>query len=390
MDLRVLLVGTGIYPIPPTDVGAIERHIYYIAREMAKAGIEVHVVSEICEELIDAESLRSITFHKYKECFKDLSSLSKILNIRGLSRYASIIAKSINPDIIHFHTQITLLMFLEKSDTSCKLRERIVFTEHNTPPVKIQGDIRETIRIFTYPSLDVLATHYSRCTIAVSRTVKRALISYGADSRKIVVIPNGVDTNLFNPKAARNTTEIIRENNEIEKGDYVLYVGRLDAIKGADIAVKSFYLIKNKEVKLIVIGSGKFLTSLKFLIEKLNLKDRVIILGKVPHQALPPIYANSTLLLHTSYGEGLPLVVLEALASGLPVVSTLKMDVLFHGINGFIAGFSIKKISEYMSMIIEDRKLRERLSHNARKVAEFFDWKNVAKKIIRTYESILS
>ncbi|AWL11659.1 D-inositol-3-phosphate glycosyltransferase [Saliniradius amylolyticus] len=150
--------------------------------------------------------------------------------------------------------------------------------------------------------------------VAVSEALKTKMVSMGIQEDKIHVIYNGVDHSLFSePKEPP-----IKRN-------YFLYVGNLKAAKGVMELLEGFARLSvdpEEPMKLVYLGGGPMLGRLKERARKLGVAGRVEFAGVVPHKALGPWMQHAKAVVLPSYHEGVPNVVLEAMAAGVPVVAT--------------------------------------------------------------------
>jgi len=153
------------------------------------------------------------------------------------------------------------------------------------------------------------AIHYAHKVICVSQALKDRLIHHGVSKDKLVVLMNGVDRTLFNADVKPGPDE-----------GYLLTVGNLVPLKGHEFILQVLQAFPAE--KLIIIGAGELETSLKALAQKLQIADRVSFLPHVPHDKLPPYYAGAKATILMSSMEGMPNVVLESLATGIPVIAT--------------------------------------------------------------------
>ena len=153
--------------------------------------------------------------------------------------------------------------------------------------------------------------------ITVSESLKEKLISHHIDRNKVTTLRNGVDLDTFTPQDQKKSRRKfnIPQNNKI-----LLSVGNLIELKGHHLIIKALTMLDNT-YQLYIAGSGPDETMLKKLIEKLNLQDRVHLLGKVPHDQLPILYSAADALILASSREGWPNVVLESIACGTPVIA---------------------------------------------------------------------
>ena len=196
---------------------------------------------------------------------------------------------------------------------------------------------------------------------------------------KIDVIYNGVNVEDFSP---RNN----RKNGDIT----ILTVARLIKRKGVDdliIAVPAI-VKEHKNIKLRIIGEGNMENELKALAQQLKISKYIDFLGYVPHNEISNYYSTSDIFVLPSRNEGMSNTVLEAMASGLPVITTdtggTRELIDSNGI--IIPGEDSDAISNAVLNLINDHKLRENMGMKSRMIAESMSWKNVAEKYYKLYE----
>jgi teichuronic acid biosynthesis glycosyltransferase TuaC len=150
--------------------------------------------------------------------------------------------------------------------------------------------------------------------VTVSLALKHQLTALGVAAERIAVIANGVDLEMFRPadKASIRTRHLL-------SGTVLLSVGNLLPFKGHDIAVSTLPLLP--DATLLIAGSGPDHRRLKRLAQDCGVTERVRFLGQVAHRELSDFYAAADVLVHMSSREGMPNVVLEAMACGTPVVA---------------------------------------------------------------------
>jgi glycosyltransferase involved in cell wall biosynthesis len=154
--------------------------------------------------------------------------------------------------------------------------------------------------------------------MCVSESVRDDVVRYyGADPEKLYVVPNGVNVDLFTAEG-----ENMRESSGLDSRDRViLFVGGLRPIKRLELLVEALTLLPS-EWKLLMVGRGSMEAELRSQVQRLGLMRRVRFAGYVPYPELPAFYRGADVLALTSYSEGYPKVILEALACGVPVVTT--------------------------------------------------------------------
>jgi glycosyltransferase involved in cell wall biosynthesis len=270
-----------------------------------------------------------------------------------------------------------------------------VLTWHNDlPPVtRMAGvlvKIHESLVAPTY--LDF----YKRIIATTSAYGKKSRI-LGRYSGKIAVINNGVDTSVFNP---RNNGDLVRRQFSIAQSDkVVLFVGALTkwhAYKGVDVLIKAFKATFEscRDAKLLIVGEGNLTNYYKSLVEELGLSKNVIFAGKVTDADLPSYYAacDFTVLPSRDASEGFGLVLLEAMATGKPVIGSRVggiVDVITEKETGlFVEPGREDQLASAMEYLIKDDSRRLAMGDAARRFAEMHDWSSVAQRVEALYSEI--
>ena len=171
-----------------------------------------------------------------------------------------------------------------------------------------------------YESLDAFVLRFARRIVAVSREIKEDLISVNISAANVRVIDNGIDLDRFRRS---RPTETLRASLGMRQQDLVVtIVGRLSPEKGHTTFLKAARTVSsNREnVKFLIVGDGPMREELRAEIGRLNLEERVIFAGF--RKDMPEIYALSDVMVNASSIEGLPMTILEAMASKVPIVAT--------------------------------------------------------------------
>lgn len=224
--------------------------------------------------------------------------------------------------------------------------------------------------------------------IAVSNRVKWEIVNqYGLEPNNVVVIPNGVNIEEFKFASHSLVREKIRKRYNIPMNAHaILFVGNNFSWKGLKYIIEA--MSKIKSAYLLVIGSGLRLP-FETLAKTIGVMDRVVFVGHV--HDVKEFYFTSDLFVFPTIWEGFPLVVLEAMASGLPVLATRvggTEDCLLDGYNGFFIERNADNIAKKVNHVLSNDSLRERLGVNGMKTAEEFDWSNVADQYIELCKSL--
>jgi phosphatidylinositol alpha-mannosyltransferase len=204
-------------------------------------------------------------------------------------------------------------------------------------------------------------------------------------SDRVRVIPNGVETEQF----AR------AEPARLPPGRKVLFVNRLDPRKGFAIMVDAFRSLatSHQDLVLVVAGDGPDRGALRRLPPPI--RGRVVTLGNVPHDRLPSFHAACDVFCAPATGrESFGIVLVEALAAGLPVVASDipgYREVVRDGVDGLLTPpRDSRAVAAAVARILEDADLSKRLSEAGRETANRYSWDTVAGEIEAVYLEVVS
>jgi glycosyltransferase involved in cell wall biosynthesis len=221
---------------------------------------------------------------------------------------------------------------------------------------------------------------HARAVCAPSQGLKA--LSEKTDPFPVQVVPNGIDTDLFRPEPQRRL-----------KAPTLLSVGRLHAQKNVGYLLNLVAALKSKtEVRALIIGDGPERPGLEAIAASLGITDSVQFSGWLPRDEVRQAYQSATFLVHSSSYEGMSNVILEALASGLPVVASQipgNTELIQDGANGFLfdSGEDPAELADHISLLFQDPANWDRLSIAARVTIEKqFSWNHVAD----LYEKLLT
>lgn len=203
--------------------------------------------------------------------------------------------------------------------------------------------------------------------------------------------------NLPNMEVIPNAAMHVSENYSDAKNKRVIAVGRLDYQKGFDRLIEAWELIQRTgewtDWRLDIFGQGEWKDMLQQMIDERGLQHSVRI--NKPTKQIGEEYVKSSLLVMSSHYEGFPMVMIEAMACGLPVVSfdykCGPKDIIQHGINGLLVPEGdVKALANAMMEVMTDEAYRRMLSQNARKVVDTYSEEAVMKQWIRLFTSIIA
>jgi D-inositol-3-phosphate glycosyltransferase len=249
-----------------------------------------------------------------------------------------------------------------------------------------------------------LMKHTDHIVVSSQREKVQIIWTYGTPSEKISVIPCGVDSHLFQP---RDPSEA-KAHLGLPQKKFILYVGRIDPVKGIDTLLKAMATVKAQlhhpdAIHLLVIGgdvthavnshSGE-LHNLKQLAAQLDIKDYVTFLGAQRQDQLPYFYTAADACVLPSRYESFGMVALEAMSCGTPVIAS-KVGGLSSFIQEGKTGFLIpeddeKALAEKILRLLHYPSLKDELGTYARIRAIDYSWQNIAHRMTSLYRHVLA
>lgn len=274
--------------------------------------------------------------------------------------------------------------------------------KYNIPlNIQVHGDminneyfIKENIFNLFLNKLSKWLIHKADVIRVVNLKQKEQLVKLSIEDKKIWRIPCFIDFALF----FKNDGRYIRKQYLSNKFDrLVLSVGRLVKQKDLQTLIQTISLVIKlyPKVLFLIVGRGSEEKRIKKLVSKLGAKENVYFSGNISYDKIPCIFSACDLFVITSVYEGIPLVLLEAAASGRPVVSTSfagAYDVIEDGKTGFILNFKDEKnIAQKIIFLLKNPKIAQEMGKKGRFfVLERFDKDRILKNYIRMLEETVN
>lgn len=387
--MRILLVNSPLVPVPPSHGGAIEMHTYKLANEFASLGNEVDYITSTTK---NARFMKNITVREvgfsgsfqsgWVKTYRDAIHASTL----SIRRVISALREK-DFDIIHHHDRLTAWAHGQLG-LSVK---NTIYTMHNPSPYTYvcSSDVRQAIRRISFDYMEKRILKKLKLGIAVSEELRsEAIHRLRIEHQKIQFIPNGVDVEQFQPGLLTSLTS----SKLSLPNRYALFVGKLEARKGVHYLLQSMKRNPNL-IDVVVAGGGPEFDQLTRMASKLGLSEKVHFLGPVEFNDLREIYSGASFLIVPSLAEGLPLVMLEGMSSGLPVVASKisgMEQVLEDGMNGFlIRPGDVNGLAQAINRLWTDENLTEKMGDNARKkIVSNYSWRSVARQLLDAYEGV--
>ncbi|MCT7904919.1 Glycogen synthase [Candidatus Ornithobacterium hominis] len=351
-----------------------------LGMEMSKKGHNVHFISYSLPARLDV-TIPNIFFHQVH--IEEYELFHYQPYSLALSTLMVEIAENNGLDLIHVHYAIphAYAAYIAKQILKEKNIELpIITTLHGT-------DITLVGKHPSYQSAVEFSINRSDVVTTVSQSLKQDTYEVFNIQKDIQVIPNFIDNSLY-----KFDCKDLRENLAQKQEKIVIHVSNLRKVKRVTDVIKIFNEIQKKvECKLIIVGEGPELEAMNNLINEFHLQDKVRILGKV--KDLNKILCISDLFLLPSSKESFGLAALEAMAAGVPVVSSNAggiPEVNIENSTGFLRDIGdVEAMSQASIKLLSDDEKLEQFKKNARQNALKFDLNQILPQYEKLYQSVI-
>ncbi len=323
--------------------------------------------------------------------------------VEGICEFAN--SKAISYDLIHSHYWMSGLAAIELKKiwglpivnmfhTLGVMKNRVAQS-----PDELEGEYRIDGEREVLKAADKIIA-------ATQAEYAQLLWLYQADVNKILVIPPGVDVGKFYPIPSDEAKEYI---GVPPCGRMLLFVGRIEPLKGLDVLIEAISIMHKNEVLkenpfcLAIIGGetddsveneNLEMTRIKALSEKYGLGDLVTFLGRKSQDSLPYYYSAAEAVVVPSQYESFGMVALEAMACGTPVVAS-QIGGLAYLVQDGVTGYTVPvddplELAKRLTLLLQDPILRDRMGEQAVQLAQDYAWDKIATKLLVVYEDLLS
>jgi len=374
------------YPPNSLVMGGAGTYAGFLVKELESRGVDVHTITtgnkSAREQKIYRISVPNMIY--WRRLFFANAAVDLL---RGLNRKHKF-------DLVHFNEPhiITVSPNLPTVCTfhSTQLHElRLNLKERSLKNVESIVDL--VIKNPVGYLCDILTGRMCNKIICPTSDLARLLKYCFVYERKIHVIPNGIDLKVFDET---NCDGAFLEGKPFEKESFVLYMGRLTSRKGVHHLIKAFQNVKKEcsELKLVIAGSGDFEPYLRKM--ALGTKDIFFtgFINSIMKKKL--LYENSLAVVVPSIYETFPMVVLEAMACGKPIVASNVggiRSMIKHGKNGFLTKpKDVGALETFIKRLYECPNLRRRMGISSRRsVEKEFTISRMGDRTLKVYESLL-
>jgi len=390
---KILIIAPGILEIPTNRGGGGEEALFHYAQ---KSGYPVTILSpkpinkkpkklsvnvNIEYSWVPAVKLYPVNVHSsWRSLF--LSFLRQILFY--IDSCFKVIKHGRDTEFLLISTKFEgiLPLFVSKI-----LHIKTIYRDGNCWPWILHTSMQKRQNIYkTQVIFGKLISKHSNMVIVTSQSIKNGMIRHGIQGKKICVIPNGVDLNVF------NIEQVTKDKHPPWN---ILFLGRLVDIRGADMLpgiINNISVKKQRNVVFTIVGAGPRSEMLRHFVYQNKLGKKVEILGQVRHDQIPKIVKKADVALFISPFENFPsLALLECLGSGCPVVATAVGDtclIIKQNYNGVLTLVNISNISEAIDEILDDPKKLRNMSTNAYLSVSDYSWESIVELFTKCLKKI--
>ena len=377
-------------------IGGIETHVRCLAELLIKREHIVHIVARYAFKIVEEDG--TLTTPLLPAAFDEVSEglvIHRLAERRAFSenfiRSCTSTAKKVvaetDLDVLHAHCRpdFGAAAVNVKREMQIPLLSTIHFPLSELKWLGILEQYGPTVR-------DIVSN--SDMITSPSRKVVNELIDFtGSPQNLFRVIPNGVDTLKFNP-AVKGIS--IRESYGIRHEPVVLFVGRAFPMKGLQYLICAAHQVLEElpETKFLIVGGGFGIEEYVYLCERLGIRNSFVFRARVPEEDIPRYYAASDVFVLPSIaGENLPITILEAMASGKPVIASNLSGIpeeVEDGSSGLLVQpRDVTQIADAIIKILSNEELAQEMGKRGREIVETkFTVDRMVKQTLDAYETI--
>ncbi len=348
--------------------GGSERYCFFLSKFLARKH-EVHIfTTKLNRDTPSVEEVEGVIVHRFftPKIIWNINPVFFIL--RNLWNESF--------DVVHVHSHLYFTS-IQAAITRIFRKNPLIMHIHGglgLPPMRNTSFFQLCTKTF-YDK--IISSNLFRLSDLIASVCKRDLNilgkQYNIPARKLIHIPNAIDTNLFNRRK-----QVKKGEND---GQKIVFVGDMEPWKGPEYIISAYRILKNSgiDAELLMIGDG----SLRPFLQKISKGDGITFTGQLPHNKVVEILSEADIFVLPSLWEGAPTVILEAMASGIPVIATTVggiPELIQDGKTGILVSpRSSVKIAHALKHLIEEPEFGQYLAKNAQiKVNERNNFQNIA------------
>jgi glycosyltransferase involved in cell wall biosynthesis len=359
-------------------LGGAEKQLAALAPLLKEHGIETDILTRRYPGLTRFEFINGVPVYRLP-VIKTKALASLIFTLTAIP-----VLKKLQPDIIHAHGLLS-------PTTTAVIAKRLLGIPVVSKSLRggILGDLeRLKHNPFGHRRLEMLQNHVDMF-ITISTEIKDELVKNGIPPERCIFIPNGVKLDRFQSVSKQDKNQL-REQLGLPSGPLVIFTGRLEMEKRVDQLIQVWPEVRRRYAKahLLILGTGSQAEKLKRMA-----KEGILFGGLVDDTA--PYLQTADLFVLPSIAEGLSNALLEALASGLPVVATATggtTDIVRHKASGWlIQDYTSQRLLDGILALLGNQPLMESCALAGQNyIIENYSLVNTADNLCKLYRSVLS
>jgi len=373
----------------PPHKGGIEQVSYEQSKRLTESGYQIDVLTSKFEGR-NTNPIKGIKIHHYPSLnvAKRFGVPYPIISFKAYKTFTQLIKKC---DLVHAHGHVYMSSYIA-GKVAKKYKKPFIVTQHNTF-IDYQSFLNIIEQLNDFIIGKSVLKHANK-VITVSKETMKYVLKLGADKTKTSVIYNGVDIDYFRPVNKGESREKLGlpKNRKI-----ILSVRRLVYKNGLDTLIESVPLLTrdHPDLLFLVAGKGPNRKLIEDRIKELGIDANIKLTGFVPDRLLPVYYdAADYFILPSASGEGLPLVLLEAMACGLPVIATTvggTPEIIKHMKNGvLVPPRNPEAMAETMAKLLSEERLGATIGEEARRIVEDrFTWEKNLHQLQDIYKKFI-
>jgi glycosyltransferase EpsD len=357
------------------DSHIINFHIPYL-KWFKEQGYEVHVASNGNSNIPFVDVKYNIPFER---------SPFKLANLKAYKQLKKIIDDN-NYRLIHCHTPMGSVLTRLAAKKARKKGTKVIYTAHGFHFFKGSPLINW---LLYYPVEKWLSKH-TDCLITINDEDYESAVGKKFKAGSIKKVNGvGIDLNKFTPQTKEKKKELRKEYGYSNTDFILIYVAEMSYRKHQDLLINTIDILKNRipNIKLLLVGSGNLMKKYKEQVKKLGLNDYIYFLGY--RKDVPNLMAISDISVSSSRQEGLPVNVMEAMATGLPLVVTDcrgNRDLVRNKENGYVVGIDdVDGFANAIELIYKSKQIRKRFGEKSLIDIQRYSLDNIVREMKNMY-----
>ncbi len=357
------------------------RHFHYPFLEWFKNnGYEVHVASNGEEDLLHVDEKHNIPFERFPFKINNIKAYKQLKELIDTNEYK----------LVHCHTPMGGVITRLASIAARKRGLKVLYTAHGFHFYK--GAPKKNWLIY-YP-VEKLLSRFTDLLITINEEDYELATKKKFRAHKIEYVKGvGVNFSKFSPQNSETKQKLRRIYNYSDEAFILVYVGELSYRKHQDLLINAVSLSKSEipNLKLLLVGKGELYDDYEKLIATLGVKDNVELLGY--RRDVPDLMSLADVAVSSSIQEGLPVNVMEAMATGLPLVvsnSRGNRDLVIDDESGIVVNLdNVNEMSNALVKLYKSEELRQRYGKQGLAMINNYSIDNILKKMTELYLGLL-